>query len=277
MANASLFLLLIFIAPVSMFDPAYCKLNPMHIMCITPEKVSVCKVCIPWPIDDNLRIEILHMHNSWRQNVSVGNETRGKEGMQPPASNMMRMHWDYELAKIAQRKANQCLFQQDCRDCNSVLDGRFKVGQNLALFRTINRKNFTKTEFFKAMKSWYESEVFYATRYSVEHYRKHLISHYGQIIAWNARAIGCGASEFIDGIFHKLLIVCNYGNLIEEGAQLYKIQSPCSDCPDETICDSSYFGLCVIKNPNFKVESKFEPTDGKIIEGLRRWSHLNQG
>ncbi|KAB7501844.1 Venom allergen [Armadillidium nasatum] len=171
MAKGSLFLLLLFIAPVSLFDPAYCKLNPMHILCVTPEKTPVCKMCNPWPIDDNLRIQILHLHNSWRQNVSVGNETRGKEGMQPPASNMMRMQWDYELAKIAQRKANQCLFQQDCKDCNSVRDGRFKVGQNLALFRTTNRKNFTKTEFFRAIKKWYESEVFYATRYSVEHYR----------------------------------------------------------------------------------------------------------
>ena len=39
---------------------------------------------------------------------------------QPPASNMMELEWDEELAMVAQRLADQCVFSHDCAECRSV-------------------------------------------------------------------------------------------------------------------------------------------------------------
>lgn len=91
MVRVSLFLILIFLASVSSWDPAYCKLNDNHVLCISPNFGPNCKARTPWYIDDGLRLEILHLHNSWRQNVALESETRGREGTQPPATNMMKM------------------------------------------------------------------------------------------------------------------------------------------------------------------------------------------
>ncbi|KAL7632142.1 UNVERIFIED_CONTAM: hypothetical protein RMT77_017546 [Armadillidium vulgare] len=89
--------------------------------------------------------------------------------------------------------------------------------------------------------------------------------------------LDAGASQYLDGIYTNLLIVCYYGNRVEEGTQLYRIGTPCSECPDETKCDNTYFGLCALRNQKFKVESRFEPADGKYLPGIRRPSPFNQG
>ena len=39
---------------------------------------------------------------------------------QPPASNMLELSWDQELAAVAQRLADQCVFSHDCAECRSV-------------------------------------------------------------------------------------------------------------------------------------------------------------
>lgn len=52
----------------------------------------------------------------------------------------------------------------------TFFSGRFKVGQNLAVFSAI-KENFTRTEFLRAIRNWYESEVFRASVHSVEHFR----------------------------------------------------------------------------------------------------------
>ena len=58
---------------------------------------------------------------------------------QPPASNMMELTWDPELARLAQTLADQCVFSHECADCRRVERFRseilkivlnFKVGFN---------------------------------------------------------------------------------------------------------------------------------------------------
>ena len=34
---------------------------------------------------------------------------------------MMKLEWDPELAQVAQRLADQCIFNHDCADCRQVL------------------------------------------------------------------------------------------------------------------------------------------------------------
>ena len=42
-------------------------------------------------------------HNEQRSKVANGLETRGNDGPQPKASNMMELAWNDELAEVAQR------------------------------------------------------------------------------------------------------------------------------------------------------------------------------
>ena len=42
-------------------------------------------------------------HNEQRSKVANGLETRGNDGPQPKASNMIELTWNDELAEVAQR------------------------------------------------------------------------------------------------------------------------------------------------------------------------------
>ena len=45
----------------------------------------------------------MNKHNELRSKVANGLETRGNDGTQPKASNMMELVWNDELAEVAQR------------------------------------------------------------------------------------------------------------------------------------------------------------------------------
>ncbi len=92
---------------------------------------------------------VVDLHNQLRSKVAQGQEGRGQPGPQPPAANMMELTWDEELARIAQRWADQCQFGHD-QDRNVE---RFSVGQNV----------YESSEFSdgpinwnKAIDSWYD-------------------------------------------------------------------------------------------------------------------------
>ncbi|GFW45229.1 hypothetical protein TNCV_4733371 [Trichonephila clavipes] len=70
---------------------------------------------------------IVWKHNYLRSLVAQGYE---RTNNQPPAANMMQMVWDEELATVAQKHADQCIFAHDCPECRSV--EAFSVGQNIA-------------------------------------------------------------------------------------------------------------------------------------------------
>ena len=39
------------------------------------------------------------------------------ETRQPGGSNVMELQWDEELARVAQARADSCVFQHECSDC----------------------------------------------------------------------------------------------------------------------------------------------------------------
>ena len=49
-------------------------------------------------------------HNDLRSKVANGLETRGNDGPQPKASNMMELVWNDELAEVAQRYGMLLMF-----------------------------------------------------------------------------------------------------------------------------------------------------------------------
>merc|ERR1719228_2250701 len=86
------------------------------------------KTCVEKTIhsgfDQAAKDVIVKVHNELRNKVAMGNETHGA---QPQAANMMKMHWDDELAEIAQRWTDQCKFGHDGN--RNTCDGLY-VGQN---------------------------------------------------------------------------------------------------------------------------------------------------
>lgn len=61
--------------------------------------------------------QILKLHNDFRAKIAIGMEHRGCPGPQPSAANMQELIWDHNMAAVAQKWADQCMFQHDaCRD-----------------------------------------------------------------------------------------------------------------------------------------------------------------
>ena len=98
---------------------------------------------------------MLDEHNRLRSLVAVGGTS------QPRAADMRELEWDEELARVAQARADSCIFAHDCSDCRRV--ARFKVGQNLfrardnkvlpGEWRYITRSWFSEIELFPGLGS----------------------------------------------------------------------------------------------------------------------------
>ena len=70
---------------------------------------------------------ILDAHNNLRARVN------------PSASNMRIVTWDNALGRLAQRRAETCIFAHDCADCRKLLNNQtVDVGQNAYYSFNIN-------------------------------------------------------------------------------------------------------------------------------------------
>lgn len=105
------------------------KICGKHTMCIYSDKPGpTCKGFISIRFSKDEITAIVDIHNTVRNWVAMGWETRGGPGPQPRASNMRMVEWDGELAVLANRWAAQCVFAHDlCRDL-----AKYPVGQNIA-------------------------------------------------------------------------------------------------------------------------------------------------
>ena len=63
--------------------------------------------------------------------------------------------WDEELARIAQRHADQCKFAHDCSDCRRT--ERFGVGQNLYIYKQTQAA--ATADWDRAVTDWYCSTL----------------------------------------------------------------------------------------------------------------------
>lgn len=185
--------------------------------------------------------EILRVHNELRAKIANGQERRGKPGPQPPAANMEQMEWDEELARVAQRHADQCVFAHDCSQCRKI--PRFIVGQNLYIYKQ-SRKS-AATDWTRGITDWYnEVELFGKERVKPFRFSTD-VGHYTAMVWSHTNKVGCGVTEYIDGKWFAKLYTCNYGpagNYI--GGEMYKQGKACSKCPSGTSCSVTYPGLC---------------------------------
>ncbi|KAG5879659.1 hypothetical protein JTB14_021462 [Gonioctena quinquepunctata] len=199
-------------------------------------------------ISDYLKKYIVEIHNDIRNHVASGKETKGRLGGQPSAADMVQLVWDEELALMAQRWADQCIWinatlQHDiCRKTD-----RFDVSQNILTAITTDSK---LPELANLILSWYKqvgdvipSDVKY---FSGLKRGQFLIGQYTQLVWAKTEYVGCGLSLYKEPKkkYYNQRLVCNYGpagNII--GSPIYRIGRPCSSCPSKE-CDRFRKSLC---------------------------------
>ncbi|ESO84184.1 hypothetical protein LOTGIDRAFT_203268 [Lottia gigantea] len=193
---------------------SYAEISADHTMCISSDVGKAVAV------DASAKKEIVDRHNKLRSEVT------------PAASGMVKMVWDDELAKIAEKWAKQCKFGHDNykKRATKAYPSVF-IGQNGA-FDTV-----TWTE---AIDEWYsEKKSFVHGKGSKD---GGVIGHYTQVVNDNAVRVGCGRADCPPGSdenFQKTTWFCNYarGQLTSEFPNPYSLGTPCSSCSGN--CDQS--------------------------------------
>nr|XP_023026028.1 venom allergen 3-like [Leptinotarsa decemlineata] len=212
-------------------------------MCIYPEgKVgAACKGFLNVPFTDGEIEAIVDMHNTIRNKVALGLETRGDPGPLPQASNMKALEWDHELALVAGRWADQCIFTYDiCRDV-----ARYPVGQNIA------KGSYAFNNAISFIFDWYDS-VDMLKEEDIRFFKiksTDALSQFTQLIWAETYQIGCARVVFQQAnganVTYREQFICNYGPTGNIPSQtIYKIGEPCSNCADGTACTVEYQGLC---------------------------------
>uniref|UniRef100_T1DPC1 CAP-Lyc-1 n=1 Tax=Lychas buchari TaxID=1330406 RepID=T1DPC1_9SCOR len=237
------------------------------------------------------RDTILELHNSIRNEIALGKDASGKR--LPHAGNMLEMEWDEELAQVAQKLADRCIFNHDCDECRKVEN--FDVGQNLYT-ATVTATKPPHPSWKDAIQAWY-SEVHRFSNDLINPFTSDdATGHFTQMVWSNTWKIGCG---FVSYEKRKdswtQLYVCNYGpggNVDDD--EMYMIAQACSKCPGNTCCgmhckkrkSPSYVGLCKVLNEKgpdydegdfshfvFNCDFKTESTsDCQIhVDGTNKW------
>lgn len=214
----------------------YCSLGRDHTLCQYQGVSPQCPKLISSGLSPAAQKAILDKHNQLRRKVA-----NGKQKGQPSAANMREMVWDSELAKIAQRWAEQCISGHDRNRRKS--DGT-SVGQNYAMSGTtaqLNQRMMEKSA-VDGVQNWY-NEVKIFNPNTINPFRfSPGIGHYSQVVWASSYQIGCGFVAYQKGRFNQMITICNYapaGNMI--GGTMYIKGRACSKCPKGTKCNN---GLC---------------------------------
>merc|ERR1712051_700551 len=159
------------------------------------------------------KTEMLQIHNDLRAKVASGSAN----GL-PTAGNMRKLTWNEDLATVAQKWADQCLFDHDK---NRNIPGYLHVGQNVYL-QSISKK-FPGIHIDKTVQKWFD-EISVFNPNQIEPFGFTMgAGHFTQVAWAETHEIGCGWSNWMEGSRWKRIVVCNYapgGNWI--GKSMYK-------------------------------------------------------
>lgn len=160
---------------------------------------------------------MVELHNHYRAQVS------------PPASDMLRMRWDDELAAFAKAYAQKCVWGHNKE--------RGRRGENLFAITDEGM------DVPLAVGNWYEEHNYYNFSTATCDPGQ-MCGHYTQVVWSKTERIGCGSHfcETLQGVEEANihLLVCNYeppGNV--KGRKPYQEGTPCSQCPLGYSCENS--------------------------------------
>ncbi|XP_041377061.1 multiple epidermal growth factor-like domains protein 10 isoform X2 [Gigantopelta aegis] len=167
-------------------EQKYLDLYENHTMCLVDVGVSNSV------LSDAEKTAIVKQHNDYRK------------GVQPTATNILKLIWDDDIAIVAAKWARQCVRGHDGGTAHAVPElPKVYIGQNAAY-------GFYSYE--AAIKAWYDEVADYkfgVGRVGADVTKK--VGHYTQVVSAVATRIGCGSaycenSEYASKIHH----ICNY-------------------------------------------------------------------
>ncbi|KAF4532746.1 hypothetical protein B566_EDAN007713 [Ephemera danica] len=200
------------------------KKYPNHSMCIY--KTNKCQpgltITSSGVLTSKQKDEVINLHNKLRKDIMNGTLKK----FAPPAVSMSSMAWDNELAKIAQRSAEQCKMEHDK---NRKVDRYPSVGQNIYMKTLSYRKDLENTgpNMTQVIFSWFnEVKEFRFPPENIDPFKFNPdTGHYTQVVWAETKFIGCGFSTFTDKKYIQILTFCNYGpggNVV--GARMYQVK-----------------------------------------------------
>ncbi|XP_063708731.1 antigen 5 like allergen Cul n 1-like [Culicoides brevitarsis] len=214
-----IFLIISIASPV--FSSNFCQLekevcrgNP-HTGCsgtgLPTPKPSECKNKRIIEITSDLKHLLLSEHNSWRNDLASGHI-----GNFPSATRMLKMHWDDELALLAQKHADFCVFEHDnCRATDKYL----KSGQNLALKMYSHPKEDYHQMIKEMCAEWFEEYELVPKRkieaIVKEYQHQSSYGHFFVMAREKNDAVGCALvsmenTELSAAVPHHFMLTCNY-------------------------------------------------------------------
>ena len=161
---------------------------------------------------------ILSLHNDARNTVN------------PSATSMSKIIWDFRLARIAQKSSDQCTFGEDCNDCRTLLNNRtIYVGQN-----SFAQFSYGAFSWETAINSWLNEKknFLYGVGSITGNWED--VGHYTLIINDGVYAVGCGATRCGNDFY----MYCNYASGQYGITVPYTSGTPCSNCSSDMCIDN---------------------------------------
>ncbi|XP_048001713.1 uncharacterized protein LOC125238426 isoform X3 [Leguminivora glycinivorella] len=184
-----------------------------------------------------LRNVITNFINKRRQRIAAGHErVRGGKHIPTPQV-MMYVEWDFELARLAQRLADQCYFVHD--DCRATVRYPY-AGQSVGEVRwrhlSDNYDLSAQRGIRRVFDAWWGERRRVEPQQLVKPFRitdKGLSwGHFSQLAVWTLRAVGCGAVRHGEE-YPRLLLVCDFSHTNMLGEKTL-IPGETAPCPEHT-------------------------------------------
>ncbi|XP_063369376.1 uncharacterized protein LOC134657743 [Cydia amplana] len=224
-----------------------------------------------------LRNVITNFINKRRQRIAAGHErVRGGKHIPTPQV-MMFVEWDAELARLAQRLADQCYFVHD--ECRATVRYPY-AGQSVGEVRwrhlSDNYELSAQRAIRRVFDAWWGERRRVEPHQLVKPFRissKGLTwGHFSQLAIWSLRAVGCGAVRHGED-YPRLLLVCDFSHTNMLGEKTIH-SGEMGPCPEHTRrkTRSNYPLLCApvkeqIKNSRVVDEEVPDESDYDDEEG----------
>ncbi|XP_022825462.1 uncharacterized protein LOC111355669 [Spodoptera litura] len=222
-----------------------CEGKNTHTYCQYPEGPSPsCNGYIKVKLRSREKARLLKRFNSGRNKAAAG----GLKGF-PPAANMLKLHWVEELAREAQRWADQCRRPRrpeehdTCRDLYSLTVGQCVAS---AIGKTPQRVDFM-VDIWNRQSKYYNHSV---TRYEPpSNGTKYYYGDFAQLYWAKSYMIGCARSRFQTqwkgSLQNVERLVCNVAPAgPKRHRRLWRPQAPAELCPYRARVSSTWINLC---------------------------------